>query len=209
MTGLYHGDCLNVMKDLPERSVDLILCDLPYACGKTKHKWDKEIDLAALWKAYNRLLKPDGIVCLFGNELFTSKLIQSNTELFRYKLIWEKESPTGFLNCNYKPLSLFEDIVIFSSGTVGSKSKLPIRYYPQGLIQKEQIKRNRPNSTWRSGKGYGGHNKLNSETEYVTHYANYPTDILKFSRDKNAVHPTQKPVATSNSVCFASLALFE
>ena len=110
MRGLYHGDCLNVMKDLPERSVDLILCDLPYACGKTKHKWDKEIDLAALWKAYNRLLKPDGIVCLFGNEPFTSKLIQSNTELFRYKLIWEKESPTGFLNCNYKPLSLFEDI---------------------------------------------------------------------------------------------------
>ena len=88
MTGLYHGDCLNVMKDLPERSVDLILCDLPYACGKTKHKWDKEIDLAALWKAYNRLLKPDGIVCLFGNEPFTSKLIQSNTDMFRYKLIY-------------------------------------------------------------------------------------------------------------------------
>ena len=195
MRGLYHGDCLNVMKDLPEESIDLILCDLPYACGKTKHKWDKEIDLTALWKAYNRLLKPDGIVCLFGNEPFTSKLIQSNTELFRYKLIWEKESPTGFLNCNYKPLSLFEDIVVFSRGTVGSKSKLPIRYFPQGLIQKEQIKRNRPNSTWRRDKGYGGNNKLNSDTEYVTHFVNFPTDILKFSRDKNAVHPTQKPVA--------------
>ena len=110
-------------------------------------------------------------------------------------LAWEKESPTGFLNSNYKPLSLFEDIVVFSKGTVGSKSKLPIRYYPQGLIQKEQVKRNRPNSTWRRGKGYGGNNKLNSDTEYVTHYANYPTDILKFSRDRNAVHPTQKPVA--------------
>lgn len=115
--------------------------------------------------------------------------------MFRYKMVWEKESPTGFLNSNYKPLSLFEDIVVFSKGTVGSKSKLPIRYYPQGLIQKEQVKRNRPNSTWRGGKGYGGNNKLNSDTEYVTHYANYPTDILKFSRDRSAVHPTQKPVA--------------
>ena len=115
--------------------------------------------------------------------------------MFRYKMVWEKESPTGFLNSNYKPLSLFEDIVVFSKGMVGSKSKLPIRYYPQGLIQKEQVKRNRPNSTWRRGKGYGGNNKLNSDTEYVTHYANYPTDILKFSRDRNAVHPTQKPIA--------------
>lgn len=195
MTRLYHGDCLTVMKELPEQIVDLILSDLPYGCGKTKHKWDRGIDLTELWKGYMRVLKPDGIVCLFGNEPFTSKLIQSNTDMFRYKMVWEKESPTGFLNSNYKPLSLFEDIVVFSKGTVGSKSKLPIRYYPQGLIQKEQVKRNRPNSTWRRGKGYGGNNKLNSDTEYVTHYANYPTDILKFSRDRNAVHPTQKPVA--------------
>lgn len=195
MTGLYHGDSLQIMKGLPDKYVDLILCDLPYGCGKTKHKWDKEIDLRKLWQEYERLLKPDGIVCLFGNEPFTSKLIQSSTELFRYKMIWEKESPTGFLNCNYKPLSLFEDIVVFSRGTVGSKSKQPIRYYPQGLIQKEQVKVNRENSTWRRDKGYGGHNKLNSGTEYITHYANYPTDILKFSRDKNTVHSTQKPVA--------------
>lgn len=192
---LYQGDCLEIMKQISNNSVDLILCDLPYSCGKTAHKWDKELDLTKLWEEYDRLLKPDGVVCLFGNEPFTSKLILSNIDMFRYKMIWEKESPTGFLNANYKPLSKFEDIVIFSRGTVGSLSKQPIRYYPQGLIQKEQIKRNRPNSTWRANKGYGGNNKLNSDTEYVTHYTNYPTDILKFSRDKHAVHPTQKPVA--------------
>ena len=89
MTRHYHGDCLTVMKELPEQSVDLILCDLPYGCGKTKHKWDREIDLTELWKGYKRLLKPDGIVCLFGNEPFTSKLIQSNTDMFRYKMVWE------------------------------------------------------------------------------------------------------------------------
>lgn len=192
---LIKGDCLSEMPNIANGSIDLILCDLPYGCGKTVHKWDNGIDLNSLWKEYDRLLKPNGIVCLFGNEPFTSRLIQSNTEMFRYRMVWEKESPTGFLNSRYKPLSIFEDLVIFSKGTVGSRSKLPIRYYPQGLIQKEQVKRNRPNSTWRKGKGYGGNNKLNSDTEYVTHYANYPTDILKFKRDRNAVHPTQKPVA--------------
>ena len=196
MRGLYHGDCLTVIKELPEQSVDLILCDLPYGCGKTKHKWDREIDLTELWKGYKRLLKPDGIVCLFGNEPFTSKLIQSNTDMFRYKMVWEKESPTGFLNSNYKPLSLFEDIVVFSKGTVGSKSKLPIRYYPQGLIQKEQVKRNRPNSTWRSGKGYGGNNKLNSDTEYVTHYAKQSL----FAKSKRQVGDDACPITCDEVV---------
>lgn len=126
----YCADCLEAMENIPKESVDLILCDLPYSCGKTAHKWDKEIDLTRLWEQYKRVLKSDGIICLFGNEPFTSKLIQSNVNMFRYKMIWQKESPTGFLNCNYKPLSQFEDIVIFSNGTIGSRSKLPIRYYP-------------------------------------------------------------------------------
>lgn len=191
----YCADCLEAMENIPKESVDLILCDLPYSCGKTAHKWDKEIDLTRLWEQYKRVLKSDGIICLFGNEPFTSKLIQSNVNMFRYKMIWQKESPTGFLNCNYKPLSQFEDIVIFSNGTIGSRSKLPIRYYPQGLVEVEQVKHNNPNSTWRINKGYGGNNKLNSNSEYIQHYTNYPTDILKFARDKNAVHPTQKPVA--------------
>lgn len=137
---IYHGDCFEIMPQIPEKSVDLILCDPPYSCGKTAHKQDKEIDLTELWKEYDRLLKSDGIVCLFGNEPFTSKLILSNIDMFRYKMIWEKESPTCFLNANYKPLSKFEDIIIFSRATVGSLSKQPIRYYPQGLIPKEQVK---------------------------------------------------------------------
>lgn len=193
---LINGDCLVEMQHIPDKSIHLILSDLPYGCGKTANAWDKEIDLKLLWKEYERIIVDNGIICLFGNEPFTSKLIQSNPKLFRYKMIWEKESPTGFLNCNYKPLSQFEDIVIFSKGTVGSLSKNPIRYYPQGVIPINKEKKNNPNSTWRKNKGYSATtNELNSNSAYVQKYTNYPNDILKFHRDKNAIHPTQKPVA--------------
>lgn len=190
------GDCLELMKELPDKSIDMILCDLPYACGKTANKWDVEVPLDLLWPEYKRIIKEDGIICLFGNEPFTSKLILSNIKWFRYKMVWKKESPTGFLNCNYKPLSQFEDIVIFSKATVGSLSKNPIRYFPQGLIPVNKVKQNNPNSTWREKKGYSAKtNKLNSTEKYIQKYTNYPTDIIEFSRDKNTIHDTQKPVA--------------
>lgn len=195
-TTLMCGDCLSRMKTFPNKSIDLILSDLPYSCGKTANKWDKELPLSELWVQYERIIKDDGIICLFGNEPFTSKLILSNLKYFRYKMIWEKESPTGFLNCNYKPLSKFEDIVIFSKGTIGSLSKNPIKYFPQGIIPVNLEKQNNPNSTWREKKGYSAKtNKLNSCEKYIQKYTNYPNDILRFSRDKNNIHPTQKPVS--------------
>ena len=193
---LINGDCLTEMNQIPSESIPLILSDLPYGCGKTANDWDKELDLNALWKQYERIITSNGVICLFGSEPFTSKLIQSNPKLFRYKMIWEKEGPTGFLNCNYKPLQQFEDIIIFSKGTIGSLSKNPIRYFPQGLIPVNKEKKNNPNSTWRKNKGYSATtNKLNSNSAYVQKYTNYPNDILKFRRDKNAIHATQKPVA--------------
>lgn len=195
MTELIHGDCIQELAKLKENSVDLILTDLPYGCGKTAFKWDAQIPIEELWTLYRNVIKDDGVIVLFGNEPFTSKLVIGALDIFRYKMIWKKDSPTGFLNCNYRPLSVFEDILVFSKATVGSLSKNPIRYFPQGTQDVNIIKRNNPKSKWRQNKGYGGHNKLNSNEKYTQHKTGYPTDILCFARDKEKYHPTQKPVA--------------
>ena len=193
---LYKGDCLELMKNIPDKSIDLILCDLPYGCGKTYNKWDKSIPVNKLWDEYNRVIKENGIICLFSQEPFTSELILSNKAKYRYKWIWKKESPIGFLNANYKPLGITEEICIFSNYTVGSASKNKIRYNPQGVIEINKKKRNNPNSSWRKNKGYSvGSNILNSNKPFIQKYTNYPVEIISFARDKERYHPTQKPVA--------------
>lgn len=191
---LYNHDCIELMRDIPSASIDCIICDPPY--GKTCLKWDKIIDFSALWDEYKRIIKPNGAIVIFGNEPFTSLLISSNTEMYRYSWVWKKESATGHLNANYKPMQITEDICVFSFGTIGSLSKNPIVYYPQGVTEVNIKKRNNPRSTWRQNKGYGGENNiLNSDKPFTQKYTGYPTNILEFARDKNAVHPTQKPVA--------------
>lgn len=193
---IHNADCLELMQDIEDKSIDCIICDLPYGEGHTAHAWDCALSFDALWKQYERIIKDDGVIALFSAEPFTAKLICSNIELYRYSWIWEKETPTGFLNANYAPLKQTEDICIFSKGTVGSLSSNPIRYNPQGVIEVNKLKRNNPNSTWREKKGYASKsNKLNSNEEYIQKYTNYPSNILKFSRDKHSFHPTQKPVA--------------
>lgn len=137
---LYQGDCLEVMSKINDKSVDLILADLPY--GTTANKWDSVIPFGPLWEQYERIIKDNGTIVLFGNQPFTSNLIMSNPELFRYSWIWKKEGPTGFLNSGYRPLSIFEDIVVFSKATVGSLSKNPIRYNPQEVVEVNKVKRN-------------------------------------------------------------------
>ena len=119
---LYCGDCLAVMPSIPDSSIDLILCDLPYGTSVV-HKWNKALPLEKLWKEYERIIKPNGVICLFGTQPFTSQLICSNIKLFRYLWLWKKETPTGFLNANYKPLNAIEEIAVFSKAKVGSLSK--------------------------------------------------------------------------------------
>lgn len=190
---LIQGDCLEVMKDIPDKSIDMILCDLPY--GTTACKWDNIIPFEPLWEQYNRIIKDNGAIVLFGNQPFTSRLIVSCIKLFRYTMIWEKNSPTGFLNSKYKPLSIFEDIMVFSKGTIGSRSKNKIVYNPQGLEIVNISKKNNKKSTWRVNHGYNTDNNiLNSDKEFIQEYSNYPNNILKFKRDKNNIHPTQKPI---------------
>ena len=108
---LWHGDCLKLMKDIPDKSVDMILCDLPY--GTTQNKWDSVIPFDLLWQQYNRIIKSNGVIALFGSEPFTSKLICSNINNFKYNWIWQKNKCTGFLNAKKQPLNDNETISVF------------------------------------------------------------------------------------------------
>ena len=139
---LYYGDCLQKMTKIKDDTVDLILCDLPY--GSTKCKWDTIIDLETLWKHYKRIIKkPTGVIILFGQQPFTSKLISSNYEWFKYNLIWKKNKTTQFLLANYRPMKCTEDICIFSKGGASASSKNTgnMTYNPQGLIPVNKIKK--------------------------------------------------------------------
>ena len=191
---LYNDDCLKIMKNIEDKSVDCIICDPPY--GTTCLKWDNVIDFESMWREYKRIIKDNGVIVLFGIQPFTSMLIASNQDMYRYSWIWKKDTATGHLNANYKPMQITEDINVFSFGKVGSLSKNPITYYPQGVVEVNIEKRNNPNSTWRKNKGYESMgNKLNSNEPFVQKYTGYPNNILEFARDKDAVHPTQKQVA--------------
>jgi len=108
---VYNEDCLEGMNRIDDKSVDMILCDLPY--GTTKCKWDTIIPFEPLWKQYKRVIKDNGVICLFADEPFSSILVTSNLEMYRYELIWKKPQGTDFLNANRKPLKAHEKIQIF------------------------------------------------------------------------------------------------
>ena len=176
---LIKGDCLEVMKNIEDNSIDMILCDLPY--GTTANKWDSIIPIDKLWEQYNRIIKDNGVIALFSQMPFGAKLIASNYKNFRYEWIWEKDTSTGFLNSNKMPLKKHENILIFYK-------KLPT-YNPQWGQGKPYT---------RTGKNYS--TNYNTRKEYVTYTVNdgrrYPIDIIKINRkdtDRH-LHPTQKPV---------------
>jgi len=195
---LYYGNCLEKMSLIADDSVDLILCDLPY--GTTKCKWDTIIDLTELWKHYKRILKkPHGVILLFGQQPFTSMLISSNYEWFKYNLIWKKNKTTQFLLANYRPMKCTEDICVFSKGgaAAASREKGNMTYNPQGLVAVDIKKRN---SEKRIGKmlnqahHLGPNNKLISNTEYSQKFTNYPNELIEFDIEYDTCHETQKPV---------------
>ena len=208
---LLHGDCLVEMKKIEDNSVDLILCDLPYGTtdrsGVEKKngnnrllKWDTVIPLESLWLEYKRVLKPKGAVVLTADQPFTSKLIMSNIEWFKYEWIWKKKKTTGFLLANYRPMKQTEDVIVFSPAGAAPAS-MPDRhmtYNPQGLIEKKVKKKNNPNRLGKflhNPEHMGKGNKLLHETEYEQKFTNYPSEIIEFGLDSDVVHETQKPVA--------------
>ena len=173
---LFHGDCLELMKGIPDGSVDMILCDLPY--GTTACKWDMVIPFEPLWEQYNRIIKDNGAIVLFGSQPFTTILNRSNLKMFRYEWVWIKNNSTGFQLANKRPLKKHELISVFYR-------KQPT-YNPQGLQVFGKV--NRRSST---GENWS---ELNSNS-YVQQFTNYPTQLLEFAYDKDKLHPTQKPVA--------------
>lgn len=185
---ILHGDCLELMKDIPDGSIDMVLCDLPY--GTTACKWDSIIPLEPLWKEYKRIITDRGVIVLTASQPFTTKLISSNYEMFKYEWIWEKENATGFQLANVMPLKTHENILVFSKGYTYPNSKNKIVYHPQGLI--ENIKK-------RSKRGNKGNYLTESgckNDEYVPKFKGYPKSILKINTErKKGNHPTQKPVA--------------
>lgn len=195
---LYYGDCIDKMNLIPDNSVDLVLCDLPY--GTTKCKWDTVIDIKQLWIHYKRIVKkPSGVILLFGQQPFTSLLVSSNYEWFKYNIIWKKNKTTQFLLANYRPMKCTEDICVFSKGGAAAASRKTgnMTYNPQGLLP-VNIKKN--NSAERIGKmlnqshHLGPNNKLISNSEYTQKFTNYPNELIEFNIEYDTIHETQKPV---------------
>lgn len=179
---VHCGDCLKVMQKIPDKSIDMILCDLPY--GTTQNKWDSVIPLNKLWKQYERIIKDNGAIVLTSQGVFTAKLILSNEKLFKYKIVWEKSKSTNFLNAKKQPLRKHEDICVFYK-------KQPI-YNPQmtqGDAYNKGIRKNQLTGS------YGDFKPV----EVKSNGERYPTDIIYFKTAESeshgdVFHPTQKPV---------------
>lgn len=178
---VYHGDCLEVLFNVDDKTIDMILCDLPY--GTTQNQWDSIIDPAKLWKHYRRIVKDNGVVLLFGCGIFSATMILEAKDLYKYTLIWKKNKSTGFLNAKKQPLRIHEDIMVFYD-------KQPT-YNPQKTTGHKPVnayKKNATGTNYGKTKGIGG----GGSTE------RYPTTVLDFSiinnDDPEKVHPTQKPV---------------
>lgn len=179
---VFEGDCLDILAGLPDGCIDMILCDLPY--GTTQNKWDCQIDLAALWAEYGRVLKSDGTVVLTSHGVFTAKLILSNEMWFKYKIVWEKSKPTNFLNASKQPLRKHEDICVFYRRQPTYNPQMgPGTPYDKGT-RKDQL----------SG-SYGEFQPAHVKSEG----GRYPSDIVYFKTaesepERTVWHPTQKPV---------------
>lgn len=186
---LIKGDCLEKMKDIPDGSVDAIVCDPPY--GTTACKWDSVIPLEPMWKELKRITKHNSAIVLFGSQPFTSVLVSSNLEMYKCSWIWEKERPSNFFAAKFVPLNNLEDILVFSRGGTNNGTKNPMKYNPQGLIEINRVSKN-SNTGGKIGKEHG--TSLNDGRLYNQKTTGYPKRTIKFNQDLQTTHPTQKPV---------------
>lgn len=190
MINLMQGDCLELMKTIPDGSVDMILTDPPY--GTTACKWDSIIPFEPMWEQLNRIIKPNGAIVLFGGEPFSSALRMSNIKQYKYDWIWEKSKVGNIFNCKNAPQKNFENIIVFSEGTIANGSIRKMPYFPQDLI-KVDIKRSNTAKSSIKGTINERPSRLNSSS-YKQSFTNYPRQILRFN-NQQGFHPTQKPVA--------------
>ena len=179
MKNLQQGDCLELMKGIPDGSIDMILADLPY--GTTACKWDTIIPFEPLWEQYERVIKDNGAIVLTASQPFTSALVMSNPKMFKYSWVWDKVKPSGFQVAKYRPMMRQEDVLVFGKGRINYNPIMTLR---------EKVKTSRVYSSSDS-------NPLkNNDGKNRTYTHKYPQSILTFSNavQKGKVHPTQKPV---------------
>lgn len=179
---LLNGDCLELMKDIPDGSVDLILCDPPY--GTTSCSWDSVLPFDRLWTEYDRILKPNGAAVLFSAQPFTTQLISSNRKAYRYCWYWLKNQATGFTFAKYQPMRRVEDICVFYR-------QMPT-YNPQGLVAIPEVRQRVRQKKAPTKESIYKVNTLMKE--YSTRFTGYPKNVLEHKTERG-LHPTQKPVA--------------
>ena len=186
---VWQGDCLELIPLIADKSIDMILCDLPY--GTTACKWDTIIPFEPLWKEYKRIIKDNGAIVLTASQPFTSALVMSNPDMFKYPIYWIKDKPSNFLMGKKQPLRYVEECLIFSKG-------IPL-YNPQMQPREEKDKRkNKLTSSLLKNENIGINEKTDKYQDRLKSGMNdfiYPRNYQKFNNRTDGLHPTQKPVA--------------
>jgi len=177
MNKVYHGDCLDVMKDITSKSVDMVLSDLPYGMT-SKCEWDTKIPLMSLWEQYRRVIRDNGAIVLTASQPFTSELVMSNLEMFRYEWIWKKTRFSNQMLAKKQPLKIHENILVFG--------KSGIKYNPQNLIKVGKVTRQGKKLSKVVANGI-------RKTKYFQEYSNYPISI-QLVKNETGLHSSQKPV---------------
>ncbi|HHX59453.1 MAG TPA: site-specific DNA-methyltransferase [Epulopiscium sp.] len=182
-TTLLHGDCLELMKDIPDKSIDAIICDLPY--GTTACKWDSIIPLEPLWKEYKRIIKDNRAIVLTASQPFTTKLIGSNYDWFKYEWIWEKDGGSNFATVKYMPMKEHENILVFGKGKI---------LYNEQREERIGSRKGKITKTKDSGRTESVYGTQEGGLEMIVPELRCPRSIQRFTRERG-LHPTQKPVA--------------
>ena len=186
---LKFGDCLEILPSIPDGSIDFILVDLPY--GVTACRWDSQIPLEPLWTQWERIIRQDGAIALFATQPFTTTLISSRMDLYRYSWVWVKEKGSNFQLANVQPLKKTEDICIFGKAKAANGAKPQLRYFP--ILEPREVP-----LKYGGGRRVGGDllNKHSMHELNKTYHTKHPTNILNFTKNygQENFHPTQKPV---------------
>jgi len=191
---LIHWDCLEYLKQIPDKSVDMILQDPPYNTTACAWEWDIMTKIDEFWKEWNRVIKPNGAIVMFWSEPFSSALRMSNIKNYKYDWKWKKTKAVGFQHSKNRPMKIMEDILVFSNGSMGHRSLLQekrMEYNPQGVVP---LKKKVVSKVWHGNMMGARPNQIGKE--YLA-YTNFPNELLEFNQPigNKSIHPTQKPVA--------------